>query len=105
MVGNKSHLESTAAWHRFVDVMDGNAKSVTEHCNNQVSMVVKKNMKVLLSVIDVVVTLGRQGLPFRGHRDDDSSRKDPSNNSGNFYAMLELRARGIVLYFQISYIF
>ena len=34
--------------------------------------------------------LGRQGLAFRGHRDDSKYLSDPNNNPGNFQALLGL---------------
>ena len=36
----------------------------------QTSEQTKKNNRILLSIIDLLQTAGRMGIPLRGHRDD-----------------------------------
>ena len=43
---------------------------VTEQIQRRVNETIAENIAVLRAISDVVITLGRQGLPFRGHRDD-----------------------------------
>lgn len=54
---------------------------------------VQENRKKLLSIVKTVVLLGRQNVPFRGHRDDGSLFKAQSElkNEGNFREFLRFR--------------
>ena len=92
--GYAAHLISCERWSSFVSIMQGRQLTVEEQMNKAVSETVTKNRQVLKSILDVVVTLGRQGLAFRGHRDSEVNHADPKTNSGNFYEVLRLRARG-----------
>ena len=53
----------------------------------------KDNQEVLKAISDVVITLGKQGLAFRGHRDDRRFHEDEANNPGNFVAITKLHSR------------
>lgn len=48
----------------------------------------EKNVATLNSIIKCLEFCGRQGIPFRGHRDDSTSC---SLNKGNFNALLDMR--------------
>ena len=74
-----------ASWTGFVSVMSKKAVSVDDQQNKIVAAAKENNRKVLLSILDVIVTLGRQGMAFRGHR--DHGKADNNNNMGNFYEM------------------
>ena len=50
----------------------------------------KKNRVRLKTIIKCVVFLGKQGLAFRGHREDKDHSEDPNTNPGNFKALLQL---------------
>ena len=52
-----------------------------------------ENHLKLKYVAETVIFCGRQGLAFRGHRDDTPSvNADPHANHGNFRALLNFRA-------------
>eukprot|EP00112_Aurelia_sp_Birch-Aquarium-sp1_P020264 Seg5183.1 transcript_id=Seg5183.1/GoldUCD/mRNA.D3Y31 product="Zinc finger MYM-type protein 1" protein_id=Seg5183.1/GoldUCD/D3Y31 len=48
---------------------------------------VEKNRAVMKRLIDIIVCLAKQGLPFRGHRENTSADE---RNNGNFLALAEL---------------
>ena len=50
----------------------------------------KRNTKVLDSVIDTIYTLGSQNMPLRGHRDDSKYYDDKGNNPGHFQVILRV---------------
>ena len=50
-----------------------------------------QNKAALTSLVQCVIYCGKQGIPFRGHRDDSTT--DPQSNRGNFQALVEFRAQ------------
>ena len=49
---------------------------------------------IVKSIAETVIFLGRQGLSFRGHRDDSPAiEESPCTNYGNFLALLQLGYR------------
>ena len=59
---------------------------------------VDKNRKVLLSIIDAIKTIGKMGVPLRGHRDDSRYQPDvgePANHPGvgNFIEFINFAVR------------
>ena len=59
---------------------------------------VEENCKILSPITNIVVTLERLGLPFRGHRDDPKYHPKVGEYSnggvGNFVEFLQFRVRG-----------
>ena len=59
---------------------------------------IEENRKVLTPIIDTIMTLGRLGLPFRGHRDDSKYHPKVGEYStgwvSNFVELLQFRVRG-----------
>ena len=53
-----------------------------------------ENKHVLSQIIRAVEFLAKQGLPFRGHRDDKVDFSTEDVNRGNFVATLQLMAKG-----------
>lgn len=47
--------------------------SVISKLSNANKEQIEKNRHYVKCLIDIVTYLGRQGLPFRGHREDDKS--------------------------------
>lgn len=81
------------SWISFRSMLEHHIGDVSEQRNRHAVETTARNRKVLLSILDVVVTLGRQGLAFRGHRDSRKDRFNQGNNMGNFYEILQMRAR------------
>ena len=48
-----------------------------------------QNRKIIKPILKVVITLGKETIPFRGHRDDSKHYNGPGN-PGNFQMMLDL---------------
>ena len=56
-----------------------------------------ENRSFLEPIIDITLTMAKQNIALRGHRDDgpiDANGEDPSFNDGNFRALVRLRTRG-----------
>ena len=49
------------------------------------------NKLALRSIVECVIFCGKQGISFRGHR-DDATASDPTNR-GNFISLLRFRAQ------------
>ena len=55
----------------------------------------KENRLKLCSIVDTIITCGKQGISLRGHRDDrKDDESNPHANHGNFLELLKFRARG-----------
>ncbi|GLV45497.1 hypothetical protein CBL_20656, partial [Carabus blaptoides fortunei] len=59
---------------------------------------IEENRKRLIPIIDTIITLGKQNIPFRGHRDDGGLLEKTTSsivneNEGNFREILKLRIR------------
>ena len=57
---------------------------------------VNKNKNVLSSIIDAIKTIGKMGVPLRGHRDDSKYQSDveePTYHSGvgNFIEFIKIK--------------
>ncbi|KAK3754906.1 hypothetical protein QZH41_003007 [Actinostola sp. cb2023] len=53
-----------------------------------------ENKEILRQIVLAVEFLAKQGLAFRGHRDDKVDFSDFNTNRGNFIAILQLLAKG-----------
>lgn len=58
---------------------------------------IKENRSRLLPIVDTIISMGKQNIPFRGHRNDGNVLDEPENfsitNEGNFRAILRMRFR------------
>ena len=54
----------------------------------------EKYKHILLTIARVVHMLGKQGLPFRGHRDNLKDIHEEKNNPGNFIEVLKMISIG-----------
>ena len=77
--------------------MKRNLEDVNEMLDRQFKLEVSENRKILRSIIDTIIFLGRQGLALRGHRDDSLYHPDVGEYSagsiGNFIELLNYRVR------------
>jgi hypothetical protein len=64
--------------------------SITYMISQANQQMYQKNLHILKAIVEAVILCGKQNLPFRGHRDDNTSS---SSNKGNFRAILEIIAR------------
>ena len=78
----KFHKESLEAAALFTTIQD---LAIDHRLSSERSRRAAENRLKLMSIAETVMFCGRQGLAFRGHRDDTPSiREDPHANHGNF---------------------
>ncbi|CAN7948635.1 unnamed protein product, partial [Ixodes hexagonus] len=92
------HVEALEAGKTFLKACHDQKNVVANQIDSQRMRQVCENRARLLSIIDNVLFLARQNIPFRGHRDygtvvttesGDANRK----NEGNFRALLRFRVQ------------
>ena len=58
---------------------------------------IEENRRKLIPIVDTIITCGRLGLSFRGHRDDSQYHPEIGSHSqgsvGNFVELLNMRVR------------
>lgn len=70
------------------------SNSVTRLLDQHREEQVRKNRELLTPIVDTVLTMAREEIPFRGHRDDGRlTITDPMEADGNFRALLRMRIR------------
>lgn len=62
--------------------------SIFDACSEQLAA---SNKLALKSIVECILYCGRQGVSFRGHRDDTTA--SPEHNRGNFINLVEFRAQ------------
>ena len=88
----KFHKEALEAAESFTMVMKNPGSAVDHRLSSERSRLAAENRLKLMSIAETVIFCGRQGIAFRGHRDDmPSVRDDPHANHGNFLALLQFR--------------
>ena len=87
---SKSHLNAKKDFAKFLKT----TKYPEERIDNQVRKSertkIEKNRAKLIPIIKCVLFLAKQGLAFRGHRDDLQHIQKGDKNPGNFQALLKL---------------
>ena len=90
--------DTLALLYSVQEKMERNLEDVDEMLDRQFKFEVSENRKILRSIIDTIIFLGRQGLALRGHRDDSQYHADVGEYStgsvGNFIELLNYRVRG-----------
>ena len=89
----KFHKEAVEAAAAFTAVMKNPDLAIDHRLSSERSKRAVEYRRKLLSIAETIIFCGRQGLAFRGHRDDASTKKDSSTNQGNFLALLHFRAQ------------
>ena len=54
---------------------------------------IKENRLRLRPIVESIIFLGRQNVPFRGHRDDGLLQSTSPVNEGNFRELLRFRIK------------
>ncbi len=79
----------------FLSTYEHPSGAVNTRLDCQVQQQLKDNQAVIESLLKIVFLLGKQGLAFRGHRDDKIDWEDfnqETGNQGNFIEMVHFRA-------------
>ena len=92
------HNDTSALLYSVQEKMKRNLEDVDEMLDRQFKFEVIENRKILRSIIDTIIFLGRQGLDLGGHRDDSQYHpvvgEYSTGNVGNFIELLNHRVRG-----------
>ena len=90
----KFHKESLETAASFTAMMSNPDLAVDHRLSSERSKRATENCLKLMCIAETVIFCGRQGLAFRGHRDDTpSTKEDPHANHGNFLALLQFRVQ------------
>ena len=90
--GKKFHQAAVEVAHAFMCVKDNPELAIDYRLISERTKLAIKNRLTLKSIAETVIFLGRQGLSFRGHRDDSPAvEESPCTNHGNFLALLQFR--------------
>ena len=92
--GKKFHKASMEAAAAFTSVMKNPDLAIDHRLSSERSKRAAGNHRKLLSIAETVIFCGRQGLAFRGHRDDSLTTKtDSCASCENFLALLHFRVQ------------
>lgn len=92
---NLYHIESVNILKEFKTRYVNTSLNIVNILNNSRRKQADENKKWICLVIDTILTLGRQGLALRGHRDSGKFEDSKENaNGGNFRSLLQFRKRG-----------
>ena len=85
-------------YKEFLKQVSGKKDPVEQQLSKWTVKQVDKNRKALLSIIDAIKTIGKMGVPLRGHRDNSRYQPDvgePSNHPGvgNFIEFINFVVR------------
>ena len=73
---------------RFLEIAFGHSRDIQSSLSKAYEDKIKQNRAILLSIIDVVIVLGKHNVPFRGHNWDKTTHRE----DGNFDFFLHWRA-------------
>lgn len=94
---NKYHINSVESAKLFLNLYDKPQLEIQNILSETRLAQINENRQRLLPIIDTIITLGKQNIAFRGHRDDgtllDTSNTTSIANEGNFREILKLRIR------------
>ena len=84
------HQHSMAKMAAFKESCHNPTRNIATMLNNAHKDRVSRNTQVVKSLLKCVAFCGKQGLSFRGHRDDSTASN--SDNTGNFVQLVQFRA-------------
>ena len=67
---NEYHLRAMARMKEFIDRYENPSQAVDVMMQSQLQQMMERNQLVIESLLRIVLFCGKQGLAFRGHRDD-----------------------------------
>ena len=90
------HLTSQAKMTEFLARYEDPSQAINSRLSSEAQKRMENNEKVIESLFKVVLLCGKQGLAFRGHRDDHVNwaelEEDSSLNQGNFIELVHFWA-------------
>ena len=92
------HFSTWPKLEAIFSQIKGSSHEINLLCDRKYKHEVEENCRVLVPIIDIIVTLVRLGLPFRGYCDDSKYHLKVGEYStggiGNLVEFLQLRIRG-----------
>lgn len=86
------HKKATVFAENFIQVQEKKVVSVNLQLDKEKRAQIELNRKVLKSIVDTLIFIGRQEIACRGHRDAGPvSPEFPIQNDGNFRSLLRFR--------------
>lgn len=87
------HQDAVIAASEFLRTFNEPSRRIDHRLTSYEKMQYEKNVKILETITDAILLVGKQCLPLRGHRDDNIDFESiPIKNEGNFIALLRLIA-------------
>ena len=89
------HNDAVVRGNAFIHTFENPTERIDNRLDDAQADQYKKNMHTLERIIDIILLLGRQGIPLRGHWDDhlDLSAGETTVNKGNFWVLLEHQSK------------
>lgn len=85
------HKKAVLNANDFLKNYDNPNLNVINQADTGRKNIMKENRARLLPIIKTIIFLGKQNIPFRGHRDDGVLENNSAVNEGNFRALLKFR--------------
>ncbi|KAJ8886310.1 hypothetical protein PR048_012521 [Dryococelus australis] len=78
----------------FQEIFDCKQADVSELLSQKIKTDAERKRKIMSAIVETLLFCGRQEVSLHGHRDSGRlTFEEPSNNDGNFRALLPLRVR------------
>lgn len=86
------HKTSCIVAQNFIDVQEKKIVDISLQLNTARLATIEQNRKILSSIVETIILIGRQEIALRGHHDSGPILSKVSNhNDGNFRALLRFR--------------
>lgn len=85
------HKDSTIYAKHFIDMYENPQKDVRNLLDMDRKKIVAENRARLVPIVESIIFLGKQNIPFRGHRDSGVLNDTSVINEGNFRELLRFR--------------
>lgn len=86
------HKKALIIAENFKDVHDKKIVSIDLQLDKARKVEIEQNRRILSSIVETIILIGRQEIAYRGHRDSGPiSLEPPIANDGNFRSLLRFR--------------
>ncbi len=90
------HLTACTKMREFLATYEHPSQAINTRLDDVAQKQLEENQQVIESLFKIVMLLGKQGLAFRGHRDDNvewtEQTDEECENQGNFIELVRFRA-------------